>query len=117
MSDFDIRSTSGEQFSIGGQITKPNFQGQAPPWPNYPSNAAGFTVTLYAKRRKQDTAVLVTRAGVLQNGGSWTVTLNKSDTVGFTKSEELLYEVWLVEPDGTETKISKGEWEIEKSVR
>lgn len=116
MRDFSERSVSGEQFMFSGQVTKPAVAGQAPPWPNYPANAAGVILTFYAKRQKQDVAALVTRVGVLQNGGAWTVQIQAADTAGFTKSEELTCEVWMTELDGTQTQVAKGTWEVEKRV-
>ncbi len=131
MPDFDIRSESGEQLTIGGQITKPATAGAPPPWPNYPSNAAGFALVFSAKRRKDDAAPLVrhdnnpgtvagdsfTAGGAqLFNGGAWTITLVKADTSAFTRTEELAYDVALIEPDGTRTVVSKGRWVVEKSV-
>jgi hypothetical protein len=124
MPDFDISSESGEQFSIGGQITKPATVGQAPPWPNYPSNAAGHKLTFTAKRRKSDVTPLVKRDNVadptnvsLANGGLWSVKILTADTAAFAKTEELLYDVTLTEPSGGDiTVISEGTWTVEKSV-
>lgn len=125
MPDFDIQSESGEQFSIGGAITKPATVGQAPPWPAYPSNASGHKLTFTAKRRKTDTAPIVKRDNVadaanvsLANGGVWSVKILAADTSGFTKTEELLYDVTLTEPGGGAdvTVISEGTWTVEKSV-
>jgi hypothetical protein len=125
MPDFDIQSESGEQFSIGGQITKPVTVGQPPPWPNYPTSATGFKLTFTAKRRKTDPTPLVKRDSVadptnvsLANGGAWTVKLLAADTSLFTKTEELLYDVVLTEPGGGAdiTVVSEGTWTVEKSV-
>lgn len=116
MADFDIRSKSGEQFSIGGQITKPAAVNDPPPFPPYPAVAAGYAVNFTAKRSPSDTTAVVTRAGTLQNGGAWSVAIVASDTSGFTKAEELAYDVVLTEPDGTKTVVCAGTWEIGKSV-
>lgn len=131
MADSDISSKSGEQFSISGQATKPANIGDPAPWPNYPSNATGFAIVFTAKRKKDDAVALVqhdngpiTVSGTtynkggasLANGGAWTVSILRADTVAFTKAEELVYDVWLMEPDGTRTQVADGEWEIGKSV-
>lgn len=116
MVNFNIESKSGEQFTIGGQVTKPIVTGQAPPWPNYPTTATGFTLRFGAKRRKSDATLLVDVTGTLANGGAWTVTITAAATTGFTKTEELAFEVVLIEPDSTKTVVSEGTWEVEKSV-
>jgi hypothetical protein len=121
--DFDINSESGEQFSFGGQITKPAAPGLPPPWPNYPTNAAGYTLRFTAKRRKEDTTPLVQKDSVanstdvtLASGGAWSVRILSADTTAFVRTEEMAYDVALLEPDGTKTIVSKGTWMVEKSV-
>lgn len=123
MPDFNIGSKSGEQWSFGGQITKPVTAGQAPPWPNYPTSAAGFTLRFTAKRSKADTTPVVLKDSVanpadviLQNGGAYTVKIIAADTSGFTETELLAYDLALIEPDGTRTVVSEGTWRVEKSV-
>lgn len=116
MADFDIRSDSGEEFSIGGQITKPLLPGDPTPWPNYPSSAAGFSVVFTAKRNKADAAPVVQRTGTLADGGAWLVLIQDTDTTGFTRTEELAFDVALVEPSGVKTVVCKGTWSVDKSV-
>lgn len=119
--DFDIRSQSGEAFSISGQITKPATPGAPPPWPGYPASPTGYTLRFTAKRSKQDATPLVqkdtTGAYVqLSPGGGYTVTILTGDTHAFTATEYLAYDLALIEPDGTATIVGSGSWTVEKSV-
>jgi hypothetical protein len=123
MATFEIESKSGEEFSIGGQITKPVTVGQPPPWPNFPSNATGYLLGFVAKRNKGDAIAVINRDSaadpssvVLGNGGAWTVKLLAADTTDFEKTEELLFDVTLIEPNGTRTVVCEGIWAVEKSV-
>lgn len=118
MPDFDIDSASGEQFVIGGQVTKPlNNPPEPPPWPGYPNPAGGgYTIVFTAKRKPADTTPLVQRTGTLADGGAWTVTIDDGDTHDFTKTEDLAYDVVLNEPDGSKTVVSRGRWTVAKSV-
>jgi hypothetical protein len=122
MATMDLTSYSGESFSIGGQITRPAAIGQAPPWPNYPGSAAGYTLTFTAKDKKADATPVVQRdntAGgnvTLGNGGAWTVKLLSADTAGFTKTRMLIYEVTLEGPAGEATVVAEGTWKVEKST-
>jgi hypothetical protein len=116
MAQFDIRSKSGEQFTIGGQITKPLTAGAPPPWPNYPAIATNFTCVFTAKRSKSDTSALVTHNATLQDGGAWLLTIVPADTSSFTRAEELAFDVVLNEPGGAKTVVCEGTWFVEKSV-
>lgn len=111
-----LTSWSGEQFPVSGQVTKPAQIGDPPPWPNYPTSASGFTCVFTAKRKKSDATPIVQRACTLANGGAWAVTIQAADTSGFTQTEELVYDVTLIEPDGTRTVVAFGTWEVSKSV-
>lgn len=113
----DFPSESGEQFTLSGQITKPANPNDAPPWPAYPpGSVAGYSCVFTAKRRKSDAAPVVQRACTLLPGGTWSVVIQSTDTSGFTKTEELAYDVTLTEPDGTRTVVCKGTWSVGKSV-
>src|SRR3954464_1121478 len=99
----DISSKSGEQFSCGGQVTKPLLPGDPPPWPNFPTVATGYTLRFAAKRKKTDATAVVLKDSVanpsevsLANGGAYTIKIVTADTTGFTRAEELVYDVVLI---------------------
>lgn len=115
----DIESERGEQFTLPGVITKGT---PAAPFPV--GSWANYVVLFTAKRKRTDVAPLVQKDTALIGGvakgpdgtGTYTVSIVTADTSGFTVTELLVYDVQLIEPDGTRTVVAKGTWRVRLAV-